>query len=134
MILDLMKKWKLIKQECWNLDFCFNYCLNFWCIPLIYFSACFPGNGRFKWTVEIILQLNISNLKKRKRVHSCTYAAQICPWHFSLLYILLEKPVKILINKAIIRKINLFSQTNLNVFHKYITTQNRYYPKIKEYI
>lgn len=45
----------------------------------------------------------------------------------------MKKTIEILIlKKAIIRKINLFSKTNINVFHKYITTQNIYYPKIKE--
>lgn len=45
----------------------------------------------------------------------------------------MKKTIEILIKKkTIIRKINLFSKTNINVFHKYITTQNIYYPKIKE--
>lgn len=47
----------------------------------------------------------------------------------------MKKTIELLIKKkAIIRKINLFSKTNIhvNVFHKYITTQNIYYPKIKE--
>lgn len=51
---------------------------------------------------------------------------------FFTLYIT-RKAIKIIIKKTTIIKINLSSQTNINVFHKYFSTSNRYHSKFKEY-